>query len=82
MGWLQDAQDILKDKTVSEPSEDKDSFTLDNEQDIAAFKKVILHYYEDATDSEINKAIEKTKERFDSPFGKKEVINYIKQFLD
>lgn len=87
MGWLKEAQDILKSKELLEESlneiiSNEDDLSLDSEAEINSFKKVIIHYYENATDREIDKAIEKIKERFDKPYSKKEALNYIKLFLD
>ncbi len=81
MGWLDEAEAIIK-KKEQEKNVEAEGLRLDTEEEIAAFKKKILYYYEDATDREMDFAIEKIKERFDPPFSEKEVMNYIKQFLD
>ena len=83
MGWLDDAEKIIpqKNNTTCE-SENKSCLFLNTEQEINNFKKIISHYYENASDREMDFAIEKIKERFDAPYSEKEVLNYIKQFLD
>ena len=81
MGWLDEAKAIVEKKEKTAVQSDG-GLHLATEADIAAFKKKILYYYEDATDKEMDFAIDKAKERFDPPYSEKEILNYIKQFLD
>ena len=83
MGWLDEAKAIAEQKEKeAAKAQSGEGLSLETEAEIAAFKKRILYYYEDATDKEMDFAIEKIKNRFDAPYSEKEVINYIKQFLD
>jgi hypothetical protein len=83
MGWLDEAKAIAEKKEKEQANiQNNGELLLETETDIAAFKKRILYYYEDATDREMDFAIDKAKERFNPPYSEKEIINYIKQFLD
>ena len=83
MGWLDEAKAIVEKRGKEAATAQNDGgLRLETEAEIAAFKKRILYYYEDATDKEMDFAIDKAKERFDAPYSEKEIINYIKQFLD
>ena len=83
MGWLDEAKAIVEKKEKEAAvTQNNGGLSLQTEADIAAFKKRILYYYEDATDKEMDFAIDKAKERFDPPYSEKEILNYIKQFLD
>ena len=88
MSWLDEALAINAEKAKEaktdfggECSTNTDILLLDTQEDIECFKTRVREEYEDATDREIEHAVEKIKERFSSPYSLKEVLSYIKQFV-
>ncbi len=78
MSWLDEAKAIVKNKEASS----SDELFLATESDKESFKKEVMALYENATERELDLAIERIFERFDPPFSKKEVMLYIKQFVE
>ena len=78
MSWLDEAKAIVKSKEASS----SDELSLATEADKEAFKKEVMSLYENATERELDHAIERIFERFDPPFSKKEIMLYIKQFVE
>lgn len=83
MGWLDDAEAVLKQKKDSAKDNiNSDTISLNSEQDKEVFKKLVKDLYEKATDREINLAIERIENHFTPPYSKREIMLYVKQFVE
>ncbi|MBR7158600.1 MAG: hypothetical protein IKD08_02830 [Alphaproteobacteria bacterium] len=78
MSWLEEAEAINRKNAA----EDKDLLCLSSATEQEAFKKEIKDIYEQATDREIAKALDMALEKFTPPYSRREVLYFIKQFVE
>ncbi len=79
MSWLEEAEAINKQK---KEEAGEDILYLDTEEEIERFKEEIKAVYEQATDREINRGIDQVIEKYSSPYSKKEILYFMKQFVE
>ena len=80
MSFLDDAQDFLKQKQPSKPTET--SGFLETSESRSAFEKELRDLYENATWNEISKAIDWGMEVMEKPYDKKTFLQKIRVKLE
>ena len=78
MSWLDEARQIIKEKQT----EREDSFSPDVPEQRERLIKRLKMIYDNATEREINKAIDDALDRFDPPYDEKAFMDFLRTKLE
>lgn len=79
MSWLEEAQQIIKQKQASETQE---AFNPVSQTQRDALIKRLKMLYDNATEREIEKAIDNALDAFSSPYDEKAFMNFLRTKLE
>ncbi len=80
MSWLEEAQQKIKEK--QENSQNDSVFCPTNEDQREKLVNRLKMLYDNATEREINKAIDDALDKFDPPYEEKDFMNFLRTKLE
>jgi len=79
MSWLDEAQQIVKNK---KQTEEASAFSPENADQRERLTNRLKMIYDNATEREINKAIDDALDRFDPPYDEKAFMDFLRTKLE
>ncbi len=80
MSWLEEAQQKIKQK--QENARTEDTFCPDNSEEREKLVNRLKMMYDNATEREINKALDEALEKFDPPYDEKDFMFFLRTKLE
>lgn len=81
MSWLEEAQQKIQQKQ-QQNNIDQDSFSPDQESQREQLVNQLKMTYDNASEREINKAVDEALEKFDPPYDKADFMRFLRMKLE